>query len=340
MSRDQKLRIYDLASRSDDLLKAEHCMLKTQQQYFTNRDIFVSSVSLTSHGEIVVRSHLRQLGVITSKISTDLTQQWSVTVHWDVVAVGIEHIYGLEFTGRRGNVTARLVTRRFDNEAEISDLLIPGSFPRAVTRLTPPEATMTSNEQFLILSDEIGILSVIDVLVGTLVPVTGVKTFKHVTNTSIFLHPESPDFRVSGFEQMTRRFMIHEYVYDAKLAVYNISLISTVDFGKEKHAASVGLDSDLANHLLVMRRGQIYVEKDEGTWEILIKTSSTSKGCLIMTTPSDEGRADLLVPRLGGPEEWDILGRTRSYFGIVDGYLVYHDAMNHRLMVADFWPSW
>lgn len=56
-----------------------------------------------------------------------------------------------------------------------------------------------------------------------------------------------------------------------------------------------------------------------------------------MTIPFDEGKADLLVPKV---ETWaGDIGR-RDYFGMIDGYLVYYDATNRRLLVADFWPSW
>ena len=340
MSKDNELRIYDLASDSDNKLEAEHCMLKTKQKDIKKSDVLECVMSLNSHGGIVVRRRTRLFGIITSKISTDLTRQWSVAAHWDVSAAGTEHVYGLVFTDGPENIKSRLVTQSFNTEAETSDILIDGSFPREVKKLFMLEATITSDEQFFILRKNTGILRIIDVLSGKMTPITGAELSEHVRNTSIFLHPESPDFRVSVFEQILRRFRSYEYAYDVKLAAYNVSLISTVDFSEENYTASVGLAFDLPNHLLVLRRGQTAVEHHEGKWKFLIRKPSPWKGYWDMTIPSDEGRADLLLPIRDNLEEWYALGRRQDYFGMVDGYLVYHHAIHQRLMVADFWPSW
>ena len=89
-----------------------------------------------------------------------------------------------------------------------------------------------------------------------------------------------------------------------------------------------------------MRRGQTDVRKHRERWEFLIKNSSTQKGYCKMTIPSDKGRKDLLILKLDDQGDWDSLCWRRDYFRMTDGYVVHHDTVNSRLMVADFWPTW
>ena len=225
-----ELLIYDLASRSNNRLEAEHCMLKTMQGSLARTPMDETFVSLTGHGEIIVRYFTWQHDTIITKISTDLTRQWSMTVRWDVVAVGTHHVYGLVLIDGVKDVKARLVARPLNNEAEISEILIAGSFPRpAVRESFQLEATMTSNEQFVIFKNHIRILGIIDVVSGRMVPITGADVPERVMSICIFLHPESPDFRISVLETIDKKFKTYDYVYNEKLAAYDVSLISTIE---------------------------------------------------------------------------------------------------------------
>lgn len=142
-----------------------------------------------------------------------------MTVYWDVVAIGTDHIYGLVLIGGRLDTKSRPVTSRADTGAEISDIRIVDPFPRQATdfswHIGLLGATMTSNEQFLILKDYDRIIYSIDVVSGRVVDIPGAIS-KRVKGYSIFLHPESPDFRVSVLEEMEHQFKIYDYVYDAK----------------------------------------------------------------------------------------------------------------------------
>ena len=340
MRRDNRLLIYDLTSRSGNRLEAEHCVLKSIQELPATTSVVKSSVSLGSRGEIMVCCSTWR-GMIFAKISTDLTQQWSVTGSYDVAALGTDRFYGLVFIDSQTNTKARLVTRRFDTEAEISDIPIAGSFPHEIKRHTYSlEATMTSNEQIFVLKNHSRILGLVDVLSGEIVYSIGAEPSDRVTSTSIFLHPGSPDFRISQLEIISKNFKIYDYVYDAGLAAYNVSLITTVHSGGERYPFSAILAPDLPNDLLIMRRGHTDVKKHEGTWEFIIKKSRTWMASRPLTIPLHKGRACLLVPRPKRYETRDSRANRYNFLGMVDGYLVYHDAACQTLMVADFWPSW
>ncbi|KAL8793241.1 MAG: hypothetical protein Q9195_004177 [Heterodermia aff. obscurata] len=333
MGQKNGLSIYDLASPSGIRLEAKHCVLNSTHGFPVN-EVLGETMSITSHGEIVVRFRTWQRGTVVVKISTDLTRQRSVAGYWNVVTVGTDHFYGLNFTNGTRDITARMVTGHLDTGAEISHITIAGSFPVEVHEHSMLEAIITSNEQILILKNYKVIFGLIDVLSGKMVDAHGPGIPTYVTSISIFLHPESPDFTVS-----TNEFQVYDYVYDAELAAYNVSLVSEKNTTGGRCIFSVALAPDLPNHQLVMRRGQTNAKKLEGTWEFSVKKSSTWKQWNL-TTPSREGRAYLLAPRLGGPGERDAPARTRDYLGQSDGFLVHHDAVYRKLMVADFWPSW
>ena len=305
MCEENGLLIYDLASRSDNRLEAEHCVLKSIKESRVSTEMAEFFVSLTGHGEIIVCCHLLYDTILT-KISTDLTRQWSVTVDWDVVAVGTHHVYGLVLIDDVDdrNMKARLVTRRLNNEAEISDILIAGSFPRAAIqgRYVQLEATMTSNEHFLIFKNHIRIFGIIDILSGRMVPITGAEVPKLVMSNHVFLHPGSPDFRISVLETATKQFKTYDYVYDEKSATYDVSLISTVEYSKGRYTAGVVLASDLPDHLLVMRKGQTEFKKHRR--EFAIKSSSTRKGYCNMTIPLNKDSWEFVFDDLSTRKEY------------------------------------
>ena len=325
-------------------------------------------VSFTGHGEIIVHHRTWPHGMpntvtTLAKISNDLHSQWSMSVYWCVVATGIDRVYGIVIYDGRLDTRSRLVTRRADTGAEISDICIVGSLPPQTTKffMEVLGATMTSNEQFLIFKNYNHIICLIDVLSGRAVEIPGSISIE-VKSYSIFLHPESPDFRVSLIElENENQFKIYDYLYDEKSAAYNAALISTVDSWKRDLgcgsyvATSVVPASDLPNNLLYMVDRCTDDNEDQETWDgwplrggtcrkgiwgFSIGESEIGEGIQPMTIPSDEGRADLLFPIIDGPGTGVGQIGMHEHFGMIDGYLIYHDADNRRLLVADFWPSW
>ena len=346
-----ELYIYDLRSCSGDRLEAEDCVTKIMQEFLERDIVDDSSVLLTVHGVIVVRYCLslgRNLAdtcrtrTIMTKISTDLTQQWSTTFDSWVVTVGTDLVYGLVFTESQKDTKVHLVTHSLESK-ETSEVLVAGFFPRELKECAKHftfQVVLTSNEQVLILKNDNQIFGSIDVMASQIVFTTGAKSPANVTSLAIFLRPQSADFRISVLNTNANQFEIHDYEYDADLATYNVSLVSAVDCSEGEDAASVVLAADLPNRLVMMQSGQTYKGIPDGTWEFVIKESSTWKGYSNITIPSPEGRANLLLPGSDDSKNWDTRARIAAYFGMVDGYLVYHDATDGRLMVADFWPSW
>ena len=61
--------------------------------------------------------------------------------------------------------------------------------------------------------------------------------------------------------------------------------------------------------------------------------SKTPAGITLPGQGEGEGRRDLMLKM-----PWKLCGN--DYFGIVKGYLVYHNANDRVLVLVDFWPSW
>ena len=61
--------------------------------------------------------------------------------------------------------------------------------------------------------------------------------------------------------------------------------------------------------------------------------SKTPAGITLPGQGEGEGRRDLTLKM-----PWKLCGN--DYFGIVKGYLVYHNAIDRVLVLVDFWPSW
>lgn len=302
--------------------------------------------SLTDNGEIIIGVIGLQDKPWLAKFKLDHTLVWAVSANCRLHAVGTSNIYTLTMCDKH-NQSVRLIVRRLEDGATISELPIRGKFPLRRFTGTRLEAILTGDEKILVVKDNKNIYCLFEVSSGKAIP--EIKTSNksqpgEALEISILLQDSSSNSRVVVLEKDPKRYVLYDYTYQAEPAGYRVKFtrgpVARKPFTRRlvtgKPWTPCGFD--LGNNLVFSRR---WIGGNRQAIGFHVRgIGARTRKTRNVTLPSDQKRVDLILPSEESNEAWEPTATKQNHLGMVDGYLVYYDATQETLMVADFWPSW
>ena len=189
---------------------------------------------------------------------------------------------------------------------------------------------MICREQFAIVKNYWRILCVIEVSSGQTVPLTGTLPSNRILKSTLSTQISSPNFEVPVLEH-DKQYNLYSYKYNPNSRNYSVAITQRLVTGRDWSPIGVSVHNEVV-FMPTWREDKVTVGFD-------VREFGSAKECIPrkMTIPSAEGRQELTIPKQSGN---DNLINSGDYVGMTEGYFIYHDATNHTLTLAGFWPSW
>ena len=302
--------------------------------------IVLYGVSLAEDGDMIIRFKSEERRYI-AKLTTSGTVVWLTAIHWRTVAIGLEYVYVLTLSDWDDNFDGdcKILIIDLESGSQTSSFTIPP------LDLTPDShgdlvSVLSSDGVFVLIKTANHVLCIYDTRRKKIAKMKGTpRQFSGpCLDCSIIPDPISSDF-FATFGDGQPPCAIYKCIYDEP--THTFSLIQIRSFKYEPWAPDFGYD--IARNLVF--ENFMY---EDGVLAFTVRSlrrvpftgpdawKDTQKS--ITVTQKDTDWKRLVTLSVDGFPEDECL--VPAFFGVHNGYLVYHNYYMRFLVVFDFWPSW
>lgn len=312
--------------------------LKKILRPFLAVDISMLEVFATVDGDIITHTYTEATSCVARITSTGKVV-WYVEQGFSAVAVGANCVYQLNCGSGVGTIFA-LQTLDLANgvQKSYSKVAWPSRAPKSFGSF---KLILSADEAFLAVKVKNQLLCIFKTSTTQLAHIEEPVSLGYTAYDDCWISPEpdSSGFFEACWEQ-GRVSIIYLYTHQHSTGTFHRTKM--MSFPEDKSAPRGGVD---------IRRGLIFEEQADryGVSSFLVRPLKTlnpnetaigTASCptiLTMATEKSRERKPIELPRradLDGLEDYS------NFFGIYDGYLVFHHIVTGRLMIADFRPPW
>ena len=312
------------------------------ERYFGKTSHFkFSGIFITCENDIVAQLELGDSRYL-AKISSTGSLRWVKKYLWSCIAAGKKEIYMFQFGPSFGGMT---VLQKIDLESGIcqssSTVFGPQFSEWGSGRV---KGSLSGGERFLAVSCGTQLLCILESSTGKLVEIAGVNTLSYITAGLACLNfPEygsgSSDF-IEHYWRIDGNFFLYRYIYDVSKGRYHQTKITDIPTPNSFPGRCVDLQSKLnLEEQLDENWDSIFLVKPfYGRLDGNVSPGTRCSPRLLTVPMGERGyRKNVRFPPAPYHEGYRCVF---EFLRMYNGFLVFHDEAQGRLMVVDFRPPW